>query len=64
MEISKLAVSVDEAAQMLSISKPSMYQLLKREDCNISFRAGNRTLVSVSGLAAWIERQTQSDNAQ
>ena len=54
----KLAVSVPEAAAMLSISKPSMYDVIKRSDFTAAFRVGGRTLVSVAGLQSWIDQQT------
>ncbi len=53
-----LAVSAAEAARLLGISRPTLYQLLNREDFP-SFRVGNRVLVSVAGLQEWIDRQTK-----
>ena len=55
----KLAVTVTEMADMLSISRPFAYQILNREDFNGSFRIGNKRLVSVDALRAWIENQTK-----
>jgi len=52
-----LAVSTTEAARLLGVSRPTVYQLLNREDFP-SFRVGSRVLVSVSGLKEWIDRQT------
>lgn len=52
-----LAYSVDEAAQVLGVSKPTLYKYVHREDFP-SFKLGNRTLVSVSGLREWIARQS------
>jgi len=52
---SKLAISVTEAAKILSISKPTAYQLVRSEGFP-AFRLGGRILVSVPGLLAWIER--------
>ena len=54
-----LAVSAAEAARLLGVSRPTLYQLLNREDFP-SFRVGNRVLVSVAGLQAWIEQQTKA----
>ena len=53
-----LAVSAAEAARLLGISRPTLYQLLNREDFP-SFRVGNRVLVSVAGLQELIDRQTK-----
>lgn len=55
--VDKLAVGTTEAAKLLGISRPTLYQLLNRADFP-SFRVGGRVLISVSGLQAWIERQT------
>ena len=54
-----LVVSAAEAARLLGVSRPTLYQLLNREDFP-SFRVGNRVLVSVAGLQEWIERQTKA----
>ena len=52
-----LAVGTIEAAKMLGISRPTLYQLIGRTDFP-SFRVGGRVLISVAGLQAWIDRQT------
>lgn len=57
-KLSPLAVSAAEAARLLGISRPTLYQLLNREDFP-SFRVDNRVLVSVAGLQEWIDRQTK-----
>ncbi len=58
-KLSPLAVSAAEAARLLGVSRPTLYQLLNREDFP-SFRVGNWVLVSVAGLQEWIERQTKA----
>lgn len=55
----KLAVTVTEMADMLSISRPFAYQILNREDFNGSFRVGSKRLVSVDALREWIANQTK-----
>lgn len=55
----KLAVTVTEMADMLSISRPFAYQILNREDFRGSFRVGNKRLVSVDALREWIAIQTK-----
>ena len=57
-KLDPLAVSAAEAARLLGVSRPTLYMLLNREDFP-SFRVGSRVLVSVAGLQAWIEKQTQ-----
>ncbi len=59
-KLEPLAVSAAEAARLLGISRPTLYQLLNRQDFP-SFRVGGRVLVSVSGLQAWIDHQTQQE---
>lgn len=53
----KLALSVAEAAALLGVSKPTMYQLVKREDFKAVVRVGRRTLISRAGLESWIAEQ-------
>lgn len=54
----KLAVGTTEAARLLGISRPTLYQLIGRTDFP-SFRVGGRVLISVTGLQDWIDRQTK-----
>ncbi len=63
MQQNKLAVSVSEMAEMLSVSRPTAYEILKREDFSGAFKVGARTLVSVAGLQAWIDKQTAESGA-
>lgn len=58
-KLSPLAVSAAEAARLLGVSRPTLYQYIGREDFP-SFRVDNRVLISVSGLQAWIEQQTKA----
>ena len=55
----RLTVNVSEAAALLSVSRPVMYQIMNREDFTADFRVGSKHLISVKGLEAWIERQTK-----
>ena len=55
----KLALSVAEAAQLIGVSKPTVYLLCKREDFP-SFYVGGRLLISRRGLEAWIEQQAKA----
>ncbi len=61
-KLEPLAVSTTEAARLLGVSRPTLYQLLNRDDFP-SFRVGSRVLISVSGLQAWIDRQTVKEGA-
>lgn len=53
----RLAYSVAEAAEVLGISRPTLYTLLHRSDFP-AFRIGGRVLVSVDGLRLWVATQT------
>ena len=55
----KLALSAAEAAQLIGVSKPTVYLLCKREDFP-SFYVGGRLLISRRGLEAWIEQQAKA----
>ena len=59
-KLEPLAVSAAEAARLLGVSRPTLYQLLNRADFP-SFRVGGRVLISVSGLQAWIDRQAAKE---
>lgn len=53
-----LAVSAAEAARLLGVSRPTIYQYIGRDDFP-SFKLGSRVLISVSGLQAWVDRQAK-----
>ena len=58
----KLAYNPTEAAQALNVSRPTIYALMNRaEDPLPNFRVGTRRLISVAGLKAWVERQTDEN---
>lgn len=48
------AVSVEDAARMLSIHKSSLYRAAKRGDFPV-IRIGNRVLISTKVLNDWLE---------
>jgi len=53
---SRIAVSPPEAAHMLGISKPKMYEVMRQEGFP-AFKLGGRTLISVDGLRQWVADQ-------
>ena len=55
----KIALSVTEAAEMIGVSKSTMYEIVRREDCDFAFMLGGRRLISRAKLEAWIARQTE-----
>ena len=57
----KLALDVSEAAALVGVSRPTMYQILNREDVHIDFYVGTRRKVSRKALQEWIEQETKSE---
>ena len=52
----KLALSVREAAELLGISTPMMYQLTRAEGFP-AFHIGTRTVISRARLTDWVDAQ-------
>ena len=61
-KLEPLAVGAAEAARLLGVSKPTIYQYIGREGFP-SFKLGNRTLISVYGLREWVKRQAPEVSA-
>lgn len=57
-KLEPLAVSAAEAARLLGVSRPKVYNLMSREDFP-AFRLGGRTLISVEGLRRWVAAQAE-----
>ena len=57
-KLEPLAVSAPEAARLLGVSKPKIYELMSHADFP-SFKIGGRTLISVEGLREWVRKQTE-----
>lgn len=57
----KLTVSVAEMADLLSVSKPTAYQIIRRDDFTGAFKVGTKTLVSVKCIQEWIDKQTEAE---
>lgn len=54
----KLAYSVAETAQVLGVSRPTVYALMKQSGFPV-FQIGGRKLISVDGLRNWVRNQTE-----
>lgn len=54
----KAILTITDVAELLCISRPTVYQLIRRDDFP-SFRIGNRTRVSRAALDAWIAEQSR-----
>ena len=52
----KIALSVAEAAELLGVSPPTVYKLIRRADFP-AFKVGTRTLISRSKLEEWVAAQ-------
>lgn len=59
-KLEPLAISAAEAARLLGVSRPTVYQYIGRADFP-SFKLGNRTLVSVEGLREWVKQQATKE---
>lgn len=62
----KLALNISETAALLGVSRPTVYQLLRRADFP-AFRIASKTMISREGLAQWVRDQAGcgcADNAQ
>lgn len=57
-KIRPVAISVSDAAKLLGISKPTMYQVIYQSDFP-AFRLGGRTLISIDGLRDWVRSQAK-----
>ena len=55
-----LLVSMTEAAQLLSVSRPTLYAWAKLDGFPV-IRLGGCVRVSVEGLRRWIEQQSTSE---
>lgn len=56
----KLAYSLTETAQVLGVSRPTVYALIKQPGFPV-FQIGGRKLVSVEGLRDWVRNQAQAE---
>ena len=54
----KITLSVTETAAALGVSRPTVYQLIKRSDFPV-LRVGGCTLISADGLRSWVEAQAE-----
>lgn len=54
----KIAFNASEAAVALGISRPTLYQLCRREDFPVA-RVGGRLLFPREKLQEWLEKQAE-----
>ena len=58
----KIALDVSEAAALLGVSRPTMYQIMNRADFRAGFYIGTRRKVSRAGLIEWVKSQTDGEH--
>ena len=54
-----IAVKAAEGAKLIGVSKSTLYEIMKREDCDFAFKLNGTLLISVEKLKAWVNRQTE-----
>lgn len=54
----KIALNVTDVAQMLGLSRPTVYKLCNRKDFPAA-RIGGRVLIPRDKLKAWLEAQAE-----
>ena len=59
----KIALNVSEVADALGVSRPVVYQLMRRADFP-AFKIGRRTLVSRSALEEWVNKQWEQEKTK
>lgn len=59
MPTEKLAISVEELAKTLGISRPVAYELIKRSDFPSVRLSERRIIIPVEPLKRWLEQQTE-----
>ncbi len=62
MEVTQLTMSKEEAAKAIGVSRPTVDRLIRTDKTFPAIRIGRRVLISVAGLAKWIEKQASAKN--
>ena len=61
-EVTKMTLTVPEAARLIGISKPKMYELVRAGKFN-SVRVGKKILISRKSLEDWIKKGEPNEEA-
>lgn len=59
----RLALTVEEAASLLGVSRSLMYEVVRRPDGPPSVKVGNVIRIPRRGLEAWLEQRAQRGGA-
>lgn len=58
--VEPIGISASQAAALLGVSKPKIYELMSRKDFP-ACKLGGRTVISYDGLKEWIKREVNND---
>lgn len=61
--VEPIAVRPAEAARLLGISRPKIYELIARDDFKGRFKLDGCTLISVEALKEWVRAQCGTGGA-
>jgi len=61
-QLEPLSVSTSEAARLLGVSRPTIYDLMQNGGLPW-FKVGTRTLLPVAGLKEWVAAQAEKQEA-
>ena len=62
-KLEPIAVRASEAAKMLGVSRPKIYELAARDDFHGVFKFGGCTLFSVEAMREWVRMQCGQNDA-
>lgn len=59
----KLTITVAEAAEMIGVSKPTMYRMTEQQNFPV-FRAGRKKVIPIAEFKQWVSNQVQPAQQQ
>lgn len=57
-------MSAKEVAEMLRVTRPTLYALMRNNDMPSGYRIGHKRLWALSEIEAWIQLQTKKGVAE
>ena len=57
----KLALNIKETAEVLSMSRQSVYKLIQHDNTFPVFHIGKSVRISADGLKEWVKKQTEEN---
>lgn len=58
-----LGMSVNDAAEAIGVSRPTMYQLIERTDFP-KIRVGRRIIIPRRSFEEWLEKEAKGENME